>query len=58
MLFVRDNRRDERDVSTPYLCLGPARHVSHQNDRPMQIVWELERPMPTEIYSLSKVAAG
>lgn len=58
VLFVRQNKRDERDVSAPYLCLGPARHVSHQSDRPMQIVWELERPMPTEIYSLAKVAAG
>ncbi|MBI2776629.1 MAG: DUF3427 domain-containing protein [Chloroflexi bacterium] len=58
VLFVRENKRDERDVSAPYLCLGPARHVSHQSDRPMQIVWELERPMPTEIYSIAKVAAG
>ena len=58
ILFVRENKRDERDVSTPYLCLGPARHVSHKSDRPMQIVWELERPMPSEIYSLAKIAAG
>jgi superfamily II DNA or RNA helicase/HKD family nuclease len=58
VLFVRENRRDERDVSSPYLCLGPARHVSHKSDRPMQIVWELERPMPVEIYSQAKVAAG
>jgi hypothetical protein len=58
VLFVRENRRDERDVGNPYLCLGIARHVSHQSDRPMQIVWELERPMPAEIYSHAKVAAG
>jgi superfamily II DNA or RNA helicase/HKD family nuclease len=58
VLFVRENKRDDRDISAPYLCLGPARHVSHQSDRPMQMIWELERPMPTEIYSLAKVAAG
>jgi len=58
VLFVRENRRDERGVGTPYLCLGEARHVSHQSDRPMQIIWELERPMPAEIYSHAKVAAG
>jgi superfamily II DNA or RNA helicase len=58
VLFVRENRRDERDVSAPYLCLGYARHVSHQSDRPMQIIWELERPMPAEIYQHAKVAAG
>jgi superfamily II DNA or RNA helicase/HKD family nuclease len=58
MLFVRENKRDERDISTPYLCLGSARHVSHKSDKPMQIVWELDRPMPVEIYSHAKVAAG
>ncbi|MEO6487131.1 MAG: DUF3427 domain-containing protein [Thermoanaerobaculia bacterium] len=58
ILFVRENRRDERDVSAPYLCLGPARHVSHKSDRPMQIVWELERPMPSDIFQHAKVAAG
>jgi hypothetical protein len=58
ILFVRENRRDERDVSAPYLCLGPARHVSHKSDRPMQVIWELERPMPAEIFQHAKVAAG
>jgi superfamily II DNA or RNA helicase len=58
VLFVRENRRDERDVSSPYLCLGRARHIGHKSDRPMQIDWELERPMPVEIYEHAKVAAG
>jgi hypothetical protein len=58
VLFVRQNKRDDRDVSAPYLCLGNARHVSHKSDRPMQIVWELDRPMPADLYSLAKVASG
>jgi hypothetical protein len=58
VVFVREHRRDERDVSAPYLCLGYARHVSHQSDRPIQIVWELERPMPAELFGRAKVAAG
>jgi superfamily II DNA or RNA helicase/HKD family nuclease len=58
VLFARENRRDERDVSSPYLCLGAARHVGHKSDRPMQIDWELDRPMPVEIYEHAKVAAG
>jgi len=58
VLFVRENRKDDRGESNPYLCLGPARHVSHRSDRPMQIVWELERAMPAEIYQHAKVAAG
>jgi hypothetical protein len=58
MLFVRENKQDERDVSAPYLCLGPARYVRHESERPIRIVWELERPMPAEIYQHAKVAAG
>ncbi len=58
VLFIRENRRDERDVTTPYLCLGYARHVGHKSDRPMQVDWELERPMPVEIFEHAKVAAG
>jgi hypothetical protein len=58
ILFVREDRRDERDLSSPYLCLGPARHVSHESDRPIRFVWELERPMPAEIYQRAKLAAG
>ena len=58
VLFVRDRRRDERDESNPYVCLGPAEYQSHKGERPMQIIWELERPMPAEIFSEAKVAAG
>ena len=58
ILFVREDNDDDRGVSNPFVCLGPARHVSHKSDRPIQIVWELERPMPPEIYGYAKVAAG
>jgi superfamily II DNA or RNA helicase/HKD family nuclease len=58
ILFVRENNDDGRGESAPFVCLGPARHVSHKSDRPMQIIWELDRPMPPEIYSHAKVAAG
>lgn len=58
ILFVREDKTDERGISSPYLCLGPARHVSHESERPIRIVWELERPMPAEIFQHAKVAAG
>ena len=58
VLFVRENKQDDRGVSNPYLCLGPARHVSHESEKPIRIVWELERPMPAEIFQHAKVAAG
>jgi superfamily II DNA or RNA helicase/HKD family nuclease len=58
VLFVREDRRDDRNISNPYLCLGLAHHVSHKHDRPMQIIWELERPMPAVLFQRAKVAAG
>lgn len=58
ILFARENRDDERGESAPYLCLGPARYVSHESSRPMRVTWELERPMPAEIFQEFKVAAG
>ncbi len=58
ILFARENRDDERGVSSPYLCLGAARYVSHESSRPMRVTWELERPMPAEVFQEFKVAAG
>jgi hypothetical protein len=58
ILFARESRDDERGVSAPYLCLGSARYVRHESSRPMRVTWELERPMPTEIFQEFKVAAG
>ena len=58
ILSVRENRRDERDASAPYLCLGPASYISHKSEKPMQIMWKLDRPMPSEIFQRAKMAAG
>ncbi|MBE4747906.1 DUF3427 domain-containing protein [Corallococcus sp. ZKHCc1 1396] len=58
ILFVRERKKDDRGESMPYLCLGPARYVSHESERPMRILWELERSMPAEFFQATKVAAG
>jgi hypothetical protein len=58
LLFVRAVNEDDRGESNPFVCLGPARYVSHQSSRPIQIIWELNRPMPPDIYDYAKVAAG
>lgn len=58
ILFARENRDDERGQSAPYLCLGPARYVRHESSRPMRVTWDLERPMPADMFQEFKVAAG
>lgn len=47
ILFVRSRPRDHRRESLPFTCLGPARCVDHGGGRPMQVVWELDSPMPS-----------
>lgn len=58
ILFVREAQSDERNVTMPNLCLGPVSYVSHQGEKPMQIIWELEHAMPPEYFQRVKVAAG
>jgi superfamily II DNA or RNA helicase/HKD family nuclease len=57
LLFVREHHQDEFGTA-PYLFLGPARHVSHEGERPIAITWQLERPMPADFFASATVAAG
>ena len=43
VLFVRERKKDGRGETLPYHCLGHARFRSHESERPMKILWELER---------------
>lgn len=56
--FVRQRADDERGFTSPYLFLGPARYVSHESEKPMRILWELERAVPPEFFGAVKIAAG
>lgn len=48
LLAVRNAPKD--DVATaPFMLLGNADYVSHAGERPIQIRWELRRPMPADI---------
>ncbi len=58
LLFVRQSKFDSRAMTRPYLFLGPVGYVSHEGERPMRIIWELERPMPSGFFADVKVAAG
>ena len=58
VLFVRERKRDGRGATLPYCCLGRAHYRSHESERPMKVLWELERPMPGWLYQAGKVVAG
>ena len=58
LLFVRQRQKDDRGVAMPYVNLGPVRYAGHTGARPMQIEWELDEPMPADLYQEAKLAAG
>ena len=58
LLFVREEKKDARGMTSPYLFLGPVHYVSHESEKPMRIVWDLERPVPPEFFAEVKIAAG
>ena len=57
LLFVRQRAEDARGFTSPYLFLGRARYESHESEKPMRIVWKLDR-MPPEFFAEVKIAAG
>ena len=58
ILFVRERKKDGRGETLPYHCLGRVRYCSHESERPMKILWELERPMPGWLYQAGRAVAG
>ena len=46
VLFSRV-RTDDR----AFWCLGTARYRSHEGDRPIAFVWELDHPLPADLYT-------
>jgi hypothetical protein len=56
-LFVRQRKKDGARTM-PYTFLGPADYVSHQQERPIQFVWRLRRPMPADFFREAKVVGG
>jgi superfamily II DNA or RNA helicase/HKD family nuclease len=58
-LFLRETSQGEGDLGAPpYLYAGTMTYLRHSGDRPMQVVWLLDRPLPADIFHAAKVAAG
>ena len=57
LLFVREKPKDERGRSLGFVYLGPVRLVDHRGERPIQITWRLDEPMPEKWFRLARAAA-
>ena len=58
LAFVRQRRTDPRGETMPYVFLGEVFYAAHRGARPMQLEWDLARPMPASFFQTTKIAAG
>lgn len=49
-LFIRPAKTNANGQTMPYLCAGLANYVEHESERPIAITWELETPLPGDLY--------
>jgi len=57
LLFARPQNVTEFGSGAPYLCLGTARYLEHRGERPMAITWQLDVPMPVDVFTVASVVA-
>jgi superfamily II DNA or RNA helicase len=58
LLFVREFKTDTAGAA-PYTFLGSANYVSHTGSRPMNVIWQLERPIPAKfLKKTNKLVVG
>ncbi len=41
----------------PYLFLGAADYVRHEGARPMNVIWRLHTPIPSDYLRLARMAS-
>ncbi|MEX0768855.1 MAG: DUF3427 domain-containing protein [Microthrixaceae bacterium] len=58
LLFIRTEKRNGNGRTLPYFCAGTARYVSHESERPLQIIWQLDRPLPGNIFTEFRAAVA
>jgi len=50
MLFFARSQKKVAAVTAPFVFLGPAELVSYQSERPIQMIWRLNQPMPVDLF--------
>jgi len=58
VLFTRAARDDEFGGGAPFVCLGTATAIEHQGERPISIMWRLDRRMPQIVLQSSALDAA
>jgi superfamily II DNA or RNA helicase/HKD family nuclease len=50
LLFVRDQKKTEQGVTSPYCFLGPVEFVRDEGSRPVTVTWQMRWAIPGELY--------
>ncbi|MGI9016455.1 MAG: DUF3427 domain-containing protein [Euzebya sp.] len=58
LMFVRRTNKDATGRAPGFTFLGPAHHVEDRGERPIQITWRLDTPMPETMFRIARAAAG
>lgn len=54
LFFVRDQKKN-LGVTLPFTFLGPGEMISYEGERPIKMVWELQHPMPVEMFENNRL---
>lgn len=54
ILFVRDSKKDEYGITNGYYCLGLMDFSESHGERPMNVVWDMRKPIPGFILENAK----
>ncbi|MGV3754029.1 MAG: DUF3427 domain-containing protein [Verrucomicrobiota bacterium] len=57
MLFFVRSRKKLSKTTSPFTFLGPAQLESYQSERPIQMVWRLDHPMPVDLFEENRRGA-
>lgn len=58
VLFVREIETRANGTGAPFTCLGGVEYVSHVGNRPMQVTWKLNDPLPEALLETSQLIAA
>jgi len=58
VMLVRETNKTTTGTGEPFTFLGRCQYRSHEDSAPVQIVWDLETPMPAALFEVARLVAG
>ena len=58
LFFVRSDKKEYGSKTATYTFLGNARYVSHEGERPIEMLWRLDHTIPEKIIRESELRAA